>query len=151
MFHHLEHWRRRWVNCQRKAFVIASNPTAKNINYIFSGTSIAMITLMATDVSAQVIQLPANTSQLVSGVHNDGRICEAVGRVLQLLEGSFGALIMVCAGVAAIISAAFGGYRAAVSLLVVALGSFILRSLVGMWFNGCSGGGAGAGAFAHPG
>ena len=42
---------------------------------------------------------------------------------------------MVAAGLGTIISAAFGQYRAALALLVVAIGAFILRSLVTTFFN----------------
>lgn len=55
--------------------------------------------------------------------------------VLQLIEGRFGILIMLCAGIGAIISSAFGQYRAALSLLVVALGAFILRTIIAIFFN----------------
>lgn len=67
--------------------------------------------------------------------YNDDRIAEAADVIMTYVHGSFGALIMVCSGIAAILSAAFGGYRAALGLLVVAVGSFILRSLVSTWFN----------------
>ena len=42
---------------------------------------------------------------------------------------------MVTAGLGAIVTAALGAYRAAVGLLVVAIGAFILRSLVDIFFN----------------
>jgi hypothetical protein len=67
--------------------------------------------------------------------YNDDRMAEATDVVLTYINGTFGALVMVTAGVFAIMSAAFGQYRAALSLLVVAVGSFILRSLVSTWFN----------------
>jgi hypothetical protein len=66
---------------------------------------------------------------------NDTRISEAVDIILVFLQGSFGALVMVCAGIGAILSSAFGQYRAALGLLVVAVGAFILRSLVSTFFN----------------
>jgi hypothetical protein len=69
---------------------------------------------------------------------NDDRIAEAADVIQTYLRGSFGALVMVCCGVAAILSAAFGQYRAALGLLVVAVGAFILRSLVATWFNDSS-------------
>ena len=74
------------------------------------------------------------TSDLV-GEYNDERIGEVVNRLFGYIEGSFGALIMVAAGLGAIMAAAFGQYRAALGMLVVAVGSFILRSLVGTFFN----------------
>lgn len=58
----------------------------------------------------------------------------AVGSLFQLIEGSFGALVMVVAGLGAIIAAAMGAYRASLGMLVVAVGSFILRSLVSLFF-----------------
>lgn len=60
----------------------------------------------------------------------------AVGNLFMLIEGSFGALIMVVSGLGAIIAAAMGAYRAAVGMLVVALGAFILRALVSLFFGG---------------
>lgn len=66
---------------------------------------------------------------------NDERIQEAFGLLLTYLEGSFGALIMVVAGVFSIISAAFGQYKAALSCLVIGVGAFILRSFISSFFN----------------
>lgn len=67
--------------------------------------------------------------------YNDTRISNAVNAIMTYLEGSFGALIMAASGVGAIMSAAFGQYKAALSLMVVAVGSFILRSLISTFFN----------------
>ena len=58
-------------------------------------------------------------------------ICAIVG----FIEGVFGALIMVIAGIGAIVSAAFGQYRAALGLLAVAIGAFLIRSLVNTFFG----------------
>ncbi|MCB0360238.1 MAG: hypothetical protein KDD44_11400 [Bdellovibrionales bacterium] len=66
---------------------------------------------------------------------NDFRIACSAFRLLALLEGTLGALIMTVAGIATVISAALGAYRAATSLLVVALASFVLRSFVHIFFN----------------
>lgn len=60
---------------------------------------------------------------------------QVINAIFTYLEGSFGALVMVCAGIGAIVSSAFGQYRAALGLLVVAVGAFVLRSLVGTFFN----------------
>ncbi|MFN8392807.1 MAG: hypothetical protein U0136_21115 [Bdellovibrionota bacterium] len=59
----------------------------------------------------------------------------SVDGLFKLIEGSFGAMLTVTAGLGAIISAAMGAYRAAVSMLVVAVGSFILRALVSLFFG----------------
>lgn len=67
--------------------------------------------------------------------YNDVRLSNAVERIFSYLEGSFGALIMVASGLGAIMSAAFGQYKAALGCLVVAVGSFILRSVLNTFFN----------------
>ena len=67
--------------------------------------------------------------------YNDQRFTNAANAILTYLEGSFGALVMACAGIGAILSAAFGQYRAALSLLVVSLGAFIIRSVISTFFN----------------
>jgi hypothetical protein len=67
--------------------------------------------------------------------YNEARVTESVNAVLTYLEGSFGALVMVAAGIGAIMSAAFGQYRSALSLMVVAVGAFILRSFMATFFN----------------
>ena len=69
------------------------------------------------------------------GVYNDVRIEDSVNLLLTYLEGSFGGLVMVCSGIGAILSAAFGQYRAALGCLVVAVGAFILRSFISTFFN----------------
>ena len=77
---------------------------------------------------------------------NFGRMDNMIGIIMALIEGRFGVLVMLCAGIGAIVSSAFGQYKAALSLLVVALGAFILRTLVTVFFNtsgiGDNGGGS---------
>ncbi len=67
--------------------------------------------------------------------YNDAKIVNAVNAVLTYLEGSFGALVMAAAGIGAILSASFGQYKASLSLMVVAIGSFILRSIMSTFLN----------------
>ena len=67
--------------------------------------------------------------------YNDARIAEATDVIMRYINGAFGSLVMAVAGIAAIMSSAFGQYRAALGLLAVAVGSFILRSLIGTFFN----------------
>ncbi|NDC37711.1 MAG: hypothetical protein EBZ48_06625 [Proteobacteria bacterium] len=66
---------------------------------------------------------------------NDTRIANSVTTILAYLEGSFGALIMVVSGILAVLAAAFGQYKAAMGALVIAVGSFILRSFMHTFFN----------------
>jgi|688.fasta_scaffold778778_1 hypothetical protein len=76
-------------------------------------------------------------AQRAGGVlqYNNVRLTSATNGILLYLEGSFGALVMVASGIGAILSSAFGQYRAALGLMVVAVGSFILRSLMSTFFN----------------
>ena len=67
--------------------------------------------------------------------YNDTRLTNSINAIMTYLEGSFGALVMIAAGIGAILSSAFGQYRAALGLMVVAVGAFILRSFVGTFFN----------------
>jgi hypothetical protein len=69
------------------------------------------------------------------GEIEDSRIALAVSTLFKYLEGSFGALIMAAAGIGAILSAAVGQYKAALSCMVVSVGAFILRSFMSTFFN----------------
>ena len=98
----------------------------------------AQIALFAVGVTLLSVGLIANaTAQgTIDGAEfNDERISNSVNMLLTYMEGSFGALIMVAAGLGAILSSAFGQYRAALGCLVVAVGAFILRSVLGTFFN----------------
>lgn len=91
---------------------------------------VLLSTGIALDASAQQYTPKAN--------FNDARIAESADVILTYLNGAFGALVMVASGIGAIISGAFGQYRAALGLMVVAVGSFIVRSLISTWFNDAS-------------
>lgn len=94
---------------------------------------IAGIAILGFGLSHDVIAQVAGREAEIQ--YNDTRISNAVNAIMTYLEGSFGALIMAASGVGAIMSAAFGQYKAALSLMVVAVGSFILRSLISTFFN----------------
>lgn len=70
-----------------------------------------------------------------SGQFDSSQLDLAVCKLLQLIEGSFGALIMTVAGVVAVMSAAFGMYRAGYTILVTGVGAFILRSLLSLYYG----------------
>ena len=71
-----------------------------------------------------------------------GMACDGI---LQLVEGTFGALVTAVAGIGAIVASAVGGFKMAWSLIVVAVGAFVLRSYISL-FNGTCGGGVVVGA-----
>lgn len=103
---------------------------------------IATVAVLAPEIAAAQ-EPPPSTSPGAGVAGGDYRICEMTARLFELIEGNFGSLVMVLGGILAVVSAAFGAYRSAVSLLVIAVGSFILRSMVDIFFNygQCTGGG----------
>ena len=92
------------------------------------------VTLFALGIALLAVGLSVDASALATD-YNDDRISNSVNAILTYLEGSFGALVMVTAGIAAILSSAFGQYRAALGALVVAVGAYILRSFMSTFFN----------------
>lgn len=56
-------------------------------------------------------------------------------RFLRLLEGSFGALLAVAAGIGSIIAASVGKYAVSYTFLAVSVGSFCMRSFVSLFFG----------------
>lgn len=86
-------------------------------------------------VGSQDASIAQYTGERYNIEYNDERIDTVINAVFTYLEGSMGALIMVGAGISAIVASAFGQYKAALGLLAVAVGAFVLRSLVGTFFN----------------
>lgn len=67
-----------------------------------------------------------------------GEICK---RILEMhAKGGYGALLTSLAGIGAILASAMGGFKAAWSLLVVAIGSFLLNSYRTLFFGESCGG-----------
>lgn len=67
-----------------------------------------------------------------------GNSAQACGKLLRYIEGPFGALITAAAGIGAIVAAALGGFKVAWTLVVTAVGAFILRAYMSMWFAGAA-------------
>ncbi|MDR2337418.1 MAG: hypothetical protein LBE20_02070 [Deltaproteobacteria bacterium] len=60
-------------------------------------------------------------------------------KILELLEGAFGALVLVVAGLAAVVTAAMGAYKMAMSCVVIACGSYLVQAFMILFFGdqGC--------------
>lgn len=97
-----------------------------------------MPVLSAVAVVALVI-LASSDSAIAQGQTNHPRYGQACNLLLGLMEGSFGALVTVAAGVGAIIASSVGGFKMAWTLVVVAVGAFILRAYITLFFAGCGG------------
>jgi hypothetical protein len=117
-----------YVNACQKLGTILVAPSARQVQLMLFGIGAVLL------VSGLMVEAGA---QQYTGVakYNDDRVSEAADVILTYINGAFGALVMIACGVAAILSSAFGQYRAAMGLMVVAVGSFIRRSLVNTWFN----------------
>lgn len=119
------------INLARKAQISLTAPTHAQAQVALFIFGVAVLALGLTHGA----EAQATNSPTASAIrYNDTRINEAIKAVLGYIEGSFGAMIMVAAGIGAIMSSAFGQYKAALGLLVVAVGAFILRSLVHAFF-----------------
>lgn len=106
-----------------KIHVVASATAIKHAATFMLLAGIGLIAAGVTDVA------------LAQGDIDDSGIVRVIQILLgDLVEGSFGALIMIVAGLVAIIAAAMGAYRAAMAALVVAVGAFILRAFVTAFF-----------------
>lgn len=123
----------RALDVARKVSLALTTPTEKQAQMILFTAGMLLLGIgLAGDVLAQPGGGVPNAG---SGEIEDTRIANAVATLFRFLEGSFGALIMAASGIAAIISAAFGQYKAALSCMVVAVGAFILRSMMNTFFN----------------
>ena len=108
-------------------------PRREVVQFLLLGIGLTLVSLsMSSRAFAQADDI--DITQFAPNA-NFSRMDNLIGIIMALIEGRFGVLIMLCAGIGAIISSAFGQYRAALSLLVVALGAFILRTLVTVFFN----------------
>ena len=107
---------------------VISAPTQKQSQFMLFALGVTLLTF-----GIQEGALAAHPKHAIA--YNDERLAGAVNAILTYIEGTFGAMVMVAAGIGAILSSAMGQYRAALGLLVVAVGAFILRSFVGTFFN----------------
>jgi hypothetical protein len=117
------------LDITRKIAIANVAPSEKQARIILFAAGIA---LLGAGLSADVLAQPVVAR---GGQIEDTRIASAVNVLFKFLEGSFGALIMAAAGIGAILSASFGQYKAALSCMVVAVGAFILRSMMNTFFN----------------
>jgi hypothetical protein len=120
------------VDVARKASLIGTHPTEKQAQMVlFSAGIVCLAIALSHDATAT----NGFGAQNGKAGFDDARIANAVQTVMRFLEGSFGALIMAASGIGAIMSAAFGQYKMALSCMVVAVGAFILRSMMNTFFN----------------
>jgi hypothetical protein len=140
----------RTLNVARIASLAVTAPTEKQAQTILFAAGVMALSIgLSDDVFAQLVGGGAGGENILAanGGIEDSRIAAAVATLFTFLEGSFGALIMAASGIAAIVAAAFGQYKAALSCMVCAVGAFILRSVMRTFFNTASVDDAGLGGF----
>lgn len=123
--------------CERRRVM----KVAKKISSMFNNACIG-VSVKSTETQKAILFLlggvlffTAGADSAHAGVGSFGQACN---KMLMLIEGAFGALVAAAAGVAAIVAAALGGFKMAWALVVVAVGSFILRAFITI-FNGVCG------------
>jgi len=126
----------RYVTAAQRLSAAMVAPSEKHARTALFVAGVAILGAgLSQDLYAQPGGFGGGGGLATTGQVNSQRIQLAVNAIMQYLEGSFGALIMAASGVGAIMAAAFGQYKAALSLMVVAVGSFILRNLINTFFN----------------
>ncbi len=123
--------------CQKIGAMVHA-PTAKQTQIGLFLVGVSLLTLgLSNHSAAQNFSLSFGSNAPDASVinYNEDRILAAVRTIFGYIEGAFGALVMVVSGLGAILSSAFGQYKAALGCLVVAVGSFILRSVVATFFD----------------
>lgn len=124
--------RQKAIKLAQKTHVTLASPSKSQAQCALFVFGVCILAMGLTEAaSAQAAGVP-NPSQIT---YNDTRIRDAIETVLAYIEGTIGAMVMIAAGIGAIFSSAFGQYKAALGLLVVAVGAFILRSLVDTFFE----------------
>lgn len=89
--------------------------------------SLVLLALVfAQTASAQLPSAPV--------AYDDTAIRETICQIIDLMEGSMGAFLTAVTGAGAVVACAFGVYRAGFGLIVVSSSSFIIHSMVSLWF-----------------
>ena len=118
----------------RSVYTFFTAPSNANIQLMLFVAGVSLLTLgIVKGVIAQ--DYTDYDSITVDEGVDTTRLNMAVRKIFAYLEGSLGVLVMVVSGLGAILSSAFGQYRAALGCLVVAIGAFILRSVASTFFN----------------
>lgn len=120
--------------------MVATNSTFISRPVLYATLVTLSIILLADDSMAAVFPYDRDVGgggSAAAAIHDTLRYSVACGRLLELIEGPFGALITVSAGIGAIITSAVGGFKVAWTLVVVAVGAFILRAYITLFFAAC--------------
>ena len=121
-----------------KCYIAATSLMRRYADLLMIVVGIALLSAGLTEISHAQFSVSiggGGGTSYTEAYYDDTMVRGAVGLIFKLIEGAFGALVMVVAGLAAIIAAAMGAYKASLGMLVVAVGAFILRALVSLFFG----------------
>jgi uncharacterized membrane protein HdeD (DUF308 family) len=105
--------------------VCIKNPTHRQMQTALLMLGVVILSVGLTDIASAAPEYSEDNVQSFKDI---------IGVIFCFLEGAFGALIMVIAGIGAIVAASFGNYKASLTLLIVAIGSFVLKGIVKTFF-----------------
>lgn len=104
------------------------------------GERVLRVSLFSAGTTMISISLPEYSFAFASAEFAIKEIC---GHMM----GNLGALLMTAAGVGAVVSAAFGNFKASYGLIITGVGAFTISSLLGLFFEDagalCAGAGGG--------
>ncbi len=92
--------------------------------------------LVVAAVACALVLVVVDPALAQEAGYNDSKWREICGKALSYVEEGFGTLLATAAGIGAIVASAAGGFRMAWALIVVSIGSFILRNYVDLFYSG---------------
>lgn len=88
-------------------------------------------------VNLATLKLSVLLTPAIAFAYDDSRFGLVCNKSMTYTEGGFGAVLTATAGIGSIVAAATGSFRTFWALLVVSIGSFIVRNYLELWFAGC--------------
>jgi type IV secretory pathway VirB2 component (pilin) len=101
---------------------------------LFPNLSCFILGIFLLSIGCSGLLFAANDAEL-GGSSPNAIIKKQLCKILGLLEGAFGALVMVVAGLAAVVTAAIGAYKMAMSCVVIACGTYIVEAFAKLFFG----------------
>lgn len=104
---------------------------------LFASGSIVVATLLCAMVTQLLVPAVAHAvpGPTIFNFSDGNRMAIFTCDLLMLTEGNFGSLVMVAAGIGALIASAGGNYKTGYSLLAVAVFAFTLRAGLNIFFD----------------
>lgn len=109
---------------------------AVHVEAVLRGPEMRMLLTLGTLTAVFAVTSTAFAQATAASVTPDTQaIDEAICWLLHFQRGSWGALLAAATGISALVSAAIGNYKAALSFLAVCLGSYMPEPLAELYFG----------------